>query len=438
MIVDLLRNDLGRISRPGSVTWADVFEVERYETVWQLTTTVVGRARRRASGSPTSSAGCSRADRSPARRRSARWRSSASSRTRLAGSTAARSGYLAPAGSGQTGRPVQRRDPHGDGGRRLDAPPSTGSAAGSRGTPTPGPSTRRRSRRLASSPPAARTSSSWRRCGSIRRTACGTSTDTSNGSRPPPTTSASGCDETEIREAVEKTVASAPAAACAGPARRSARTGRCAVVATPLASDPDVIRVAIDDVAPGSPRRLPVPQDVAARAVRGGAAPPSRRRRRRARQRPGRDHGVDDRERRRPHRRAVGHAAARRRAAAGDRARRRAGGGTLVEEAVTIEDARSAEEIALISDTRGWRRAVGSSSSRASGSTGKENGRIPCSSRGQSHSGHRGGSSYTSTVRSQYGQSPSRIAGGCPVPFGIGMALRGERSPPASAGTRIP
>ena len=40
MIVDLLRNDLGRISRAGSVTWADVFQVERYETVWQLTTTV--------------------------------------------------------------------------------------------------------------------------------------------------------------------------------------------------------------------------------------------------------------------------------------------------------------------------------------------------------------------------------------------------------------
>lgn len=40
IIVDLLRNDLGRISRTGSVTWADVFQVERYETVWQLTTTV--------------------------------------------------------------------------------------------------------------------------------------------------------------------------------------------------------------------------------------------------------------------------------------------------------------------------------------------------------------------------------------------------------------
>ncbi|MGE5227798.1 MAG: chorismate-binding protein [Planctomycetaceae bacterium] len=38
MIVDLLRNDLGRVGR--DVRWADVFEAERFETVWQLTSTV--------------------------------------------------------------------------------------------------------------------------------------------------------------------------------------------------------------------------------------------------------------------------------------------------------------------------------------------------------------------------------------------------------------
>src|SRR5262249_42404620 len=40
MIVGLLRNDLGRIARDGGVRWSDVFEAERFETVWQLTSTV--------------------------------------------------------------------------------------------------------------------------------------------------------------------------------------------------------------------------------------------------------------------------------------------------------------------------------------------------------------------------------------------------------------
>lgn len=44
MIVDLLRNDLGRLATPGSVQVPALFTLERYPTVWTMTSTVTAEA----------------------------------------------------------------------------------------------------------------------------------------------------------------------------------------------------------------------------------------------------------------------------------------------------------------------------------------------------------------------------------------------------------
>ncbi len=43
MIVDMVRHDLGRVAHPGSVRADRLFEIEKYPTVWQMTSTVEAR-----------------------------------------------------------------------------------------------------------------------------------------------------------------------------------------------------------------------------------------------------------------------------------------------------------------------------------------------------------------------------------------------------------
>ncbi|MDP2364786.1 MAG: bifunctional anthranilate synthase component I family protein/class IV aminotransferase, partial [Ignavibacteria bacterium] len=47
MIVDLIRNDLGRISKYGSVKAKNLFEVEKYESVYQMVSTIESKLRKR-------------------------------------------------------------------------------------------------------------------------------------------------------------------------------------------------------------------------------------------------------------------------------------------------------------------------------------------------------------------------------------------------------
>jgi para-aminobenzoate synthetase/4-amino-4-deoxychorismate lyase len=54
MIVDMIRNDIGRIAEVGSVETVSRFDVEKYPTIWQLTSTVQGKLNVDAVSSPRS------------------------------------------------------------------------------------------------------------------------------------------------------------------------------------------------------------------------------------------------------------------------------------------------------------------------------------------------------------------------------------------------
>jgi len=45
MITDMVRNDLGRVCRVGSLRWPSLFAIERYRSLFQMTSTVVGEMR---------------------------------------------------------------------------------------------------------------------------------------------------------------------------------------------------------------------------------------------------------------------------------------------------------------------------------------------------------------------------------------------------------
>ena len=355
MIVDLLRNDLGRISRAGSVTWADVFQVERYETVWHLTTTVsaeletgIGLAQIFRGLFPSGSVTGAPKVRTMEIVRDLE----DSPRGIYCGAV----GFLAPEGSGRpdarfnvairtvTVDTASTTAEYGVGGGIT-----WDSQAGSEYEEAVA-----KSRVLTARRPRFELLETMR-------------FDPAEGVRHLDrhlerlTASAEyfdfRLDELEVREAVEKTAASAPATTVR--LRLSLRKdGTVRVTATPLTDDPEAVRVAIDDVAQD-------PSDVflfhkTSRRDRYEAA---------RRRHPEVDEVLLVNDRREITESTIANVAARidgrwltppleagllagiGRAVALEE-------GRLVEGTVTIDDARAAEELALISDARGWRRAV--------------------------------------------------------------------------------
>jgi para-aminobenzoate synthetase / 4-amino-4-deoxychorismate lyase len=355
MIVDLLRNDLGRISRTGSVAWADVFEVERYETIWQLTTTVsstlesgVGLAEVFRGLFPSGSVTGAPKVRTMEIIRELE----DSPRGIYCGSI----GYLAPAGSG---RPDARFNVAI---RTVAVDTVTGTAEYGVGGGITWDSDSEaeyeeavaKARVLTARRPRFELLETMRHDSGegvkhldrhLRRLAV--SADYF-GFR---------CDETDVREAVEKAVTSVPPAP--GRVRLAlGKDGTARVVCTPIASEPDVVRVALDD-APQDPRDIFLFHKTSLRQRYEDAR----------RRHPGVDDVLLVNDRGEVTESTIANVAVRMgdrwvtppieagllpgigRAVALEK-------GILTEAAVTIAAVRSSEEVALISDARGWRRAV--------------------------------------------------------------------------------
>jgi para-aminobenzoate synthetase/4-amino-4-deoxychorismate lyase len=355
MIVDLLRNDLGRISRTGSVTWADVFQAERYETVWQLTTTVSAALEADASladvfrglfpsGSVTGAP----------KVRTMEIISELEDSPR--GIYCGAIGYLAPQGSGYpharfnvairtvTLDTASRTAEYGVGGG-ITWDSDAGAEYEEAVAKTRVLTARRPGFELLETMRHDPTEG-VRHLGMHLRRLAGSADYF--GFR---------YDETEVREAVEKAVASALATPCRV-RLVLAKDGTARVVCTALASDPDEVRVTLDDVSQD-------PRDVflfhkTSRRLRYEEA---------RRRHPDADDVLLINDRGEVTESTIANVAARvdgrwvtppieagllpgiGRAVALEE-------GTLTEAPVTIEDLRSSEELALISDARGWRHAM--------------------------------------------------------------------------------
>jgi para-aminobenzoate synthetase/4-amino-4-deoxychorismate lyase len=355
MIVDLLRNDLGRISETGSVTWNDTFRAERYETVWQLTTTVSSRLR----------AGTGFADVFRALFPSGSVTGAPKVRTTELiaeledsprGAYCGAIGYLAPVGSG---RPDARFNVAI---RTVTLDTDSGTAEYGAGggitwdsdAATEYDEAVAKARVLTARRPAFELLETMR-----FEPGTGVLHLDLHLDRLPASADYFGFafDRTDVEEAVEKAVASAPPDQAMRVRLSLRKDGTARVASTPLPKDPDVVRVAIDDVAQD-------PRDVflfhkTSRRQRYEEA--------RARH-PDADDVLLVNNRAEVTESTIANVAARLddrwmtppieagllpgvgRAVAIDE-------GKLTEATLSIEAVRSAEELALISDTRGWRRA---------------------------------------------------------------------------------